>query len=349
MFYHNNINIKKQKFSTSYSAIDDTSSLYVNVSKYFFTSRSDNESILEYVSRGNNMFISSEYIDPGLLDTLGVKMPGNAGFRRSFLPDLRYTSVLVHPDIYRDSSLFTYFYVPFDNHFVSFDSSVTRVLGRNESGEPNFLLIFYGSGRIYLHCEPRAFSNYFLLQKDNYKYMQHAFSFMPSVPEHVYWDDYYNKKNKPSVKGNKSGLAVLSQYPAMSRAFWLLLLLLILYVLFEGKRRQRIVPVITPGLNTTVAFTETVGMLYLQKKDNRNIADKMITYFLEHIRNHYFLNTSQLDDSFFESLSRKANVSKPGVEKLFSTIHSIQQEADVQDEKLLLLNQQIEQFYKNKL
>jgi hypothetical protein len=68
--------------------------------------------------------------------------------------------------------------------------------------------------------------------------------------------------------------------------------------LFDSKRRQRIIKPLQPNINTSVAFTETVGRLYLQKKDNRNIADKMITYFLEHIRNQYFLNTNQLNDEF---------------------------------------------------
>ncbi|MFN8247216.1 MAG: hypothetical protein U0T56_12660 [Ferruginibacter sp.] len=42
-----------------------------------------------------------------------------------------------------------------------------------------------------------------------------------------------------------------------------------------------------------MAFTETIARLYLQKKDNKNIADKMIMYFNEFIRTHYFLPVNQ--------------------------------------------------------
>jgi hypothetical protein len=119
--------------------------------------------------------------------------------------------------------------------------------------------------------------------------------------------------------------------------------------LFGGRRRQRIIATITPNTNSTLAFTETISRLYLQKKDNRNIADKLITYLMEHIRNHYFLNTSHINDEFMITLSRKSNNSKAGTEQLFKSINTIHQSMEVSDQQLLLLNLQIEKFYKNKL
>ena len=101
--------------------------------------------------------------------------------------------------------------------------------------------------------------------------------------------------------------------------------------------------------NTTVAFTETVGHLYLQKKDNRNIADKMIMYFMEHIRKQYYLNTSQVNDDFITTLSRKSNVPKEITEDLFRSINLVHNSFEITDQQLLLLNQQIDIFYKNNI
>jgi len=112
---------------------------------------------------------------------------------------------------------------------------------------------------------------------------------------------------------------------------------------------QRVVEAAEPNNNTTVAFTETIGRLYLQKKDNRNIADKQITYLLEHIRNQYYLNTSQVNDEFIAALSRKTNASKEGMDKLFQMIHTIQQSEEISDDQLLELNSQVENFFKSKL
>jgi hypothetical protein len=346
LYYHNSVRDITVKFENTWHEISDTASVYINISRNLFLSKGDLSAMLGYVYNGNSLFIASDNIDQQLLDTLGCKITGP--FPRQFVSEMRYTSVAVSPRLYEDSSAFRYFYLPFFSHFTKMDSVNSRVLGSNRAGA-NYLLVFYGKGRFYLHLEPRALSNYFLLQKNNYRYLQQVFAFTPAIPEHVYWDDYYNKRNYRRSGQERSSFGVLMQYPAMAWAFWLLLILSALYILFGGKRRQRIVPAIPGNVNTTVTFTETIGRLYLQKKDNRNIADKLITYFLEHIRNQYFLNTSHVNDDFIATLSRKSNNSAGGTQKLFGSIHDIQQSYEVTDEDLLLLNRQIESFYKYKL
>jgi hypothetical protein len=119
-------------------------------------------------------------------------------------------------------------------------------------------------------------------------------------------------------------------------------------VLFNIKRRQRIINEIKPNVNTTMVFTETVGRLYFQKKDNKNIAEKTITYLYEHIRNKYFMNTSTVNQEFVETLSRKSGTDIAVTKKLFDTINEVQSQEQLADVELLLLNEQIENFYKNR-
>src|SRR5438045_9595527 len=110
--------------------------------------------------------------------------------------------------------------------------------------------------------------------------------------------------------------------------------------------KQRIINEIQPNINNTVNFTETVGMLYLQKKNNKNISEKMITYFYEHIRNKYFLNMSQVNKDFINTLSAKSGVSIELTQKLFNTIDHVQAQENVSDPELLSLNELIQNFYK---
>jgi hypothetical protein len=310
-----------------------------------YLSEAAQKAMLNYVSNGNTLFISSENIDSTLLDSLGCKEVQSFG-KSDYLENMRYTAVRLDSAAYYNIVPYTYYYYPFFNHFIQYDSTVTNVLGTNEIGKANFVEIFYGRGRVYLHCEPRALSNYFLLQKQNYLYLQNLFTFINRTPEHIYWDDYYNKRNRPSAKDSKNAFQLLLQYPATAGAFWIVLCLLLLYILFGGKRRQRIVEAIQPNVNTTVAFTETIGRLYLQKKDNRNIAAKMIMYFQEHIRKQYFLNTSHVNDDFITTLSRKSDVPKEITAGLFKLISELQEAPEISDEQLLFLNRQIDIFYK---
>ena len=113
------------------------------------------------------------------------------------------------------------------------------------------------------------------------------------------------------------------------------------------KRKQRVINIVKPNANTTVTFTETVGRLYLQKKNNSHIAEKMITYFYEHVRKKYFIGTAIINDEFINSLSGKSGVSKEKTQQLFSLIERIQSDENVDDTELLLLNTEIENFYKN--
>jgi hypothetical protein len=124
---------------------------------------------------------------------------------------------------------------------------------------------------------------------------------------------------------------------------------MLVYVFFEIKRRQRIIPVITPLRNSTLDFIKTVATVYLQQKDNNSIALKKIAYFLEFIRSRYFLPTTIVDENFIEQLSRKSGVQKDEVNKLFDMVADVQLSPRVSDNQLLMLNHNIDQFYKQVL
>lgn len=357
LFYRNDVRVKRVAVDKSLDDFNDTSSLFISISRHFYLRSTERNAMLSYVSRGNNAFISSRDFDSSFLKEMGISISDSLS---NFFPDLmnmKHTGTSLTAPYFSGNVLYNYYYNPVWSSFnAQPGTDHMRVLGNNEKGQPNFVVLFHGKGRFYLHCEPRLFSNYFLLQDKNYKYLQEVFSLMPPVPDNVYWDDYYNKRdyqpkeadNDKADDGSRSGLSVLFKYPSLTWAFWLILLLIVLYLLFGGKRRQRIIKPIVQTENTSVAFTETVGRLYLQKKDNRNIADKMIMYLLEHIRNQYFLSTTNLTEDFTAMLSRKSNLPYEEVQRLMATINRVQRMDVVDDTTLLSLNQQIENFYKNK-
>jgi hypothetical protein len=247
-----------------------------------------------------------------------------------------------------------YYYYPFLNSLSDYDTAFARVLGVNEKNDPNYIILFSGKGRLYLHVAPRIFSNYFLLSGDNHKYLENVISYLRCDPKNIYWDEYYKNTNPNRRKNNNgkdddsfSSLSVIRQHPPLLWAFWLGIIGLLLFILFNAKRKQRIIDVVKPNVNTTVNFTETVGRLYLQKKNNYHIAEKMITYFYEHIRNKYFISTSSINDEFINSLAGKSGASVETTRRLFTLIERIRRGENVDDEALILLNNEIENFYKN--
>jgi hypothetical protein len=347
-FVNNSVETQNEKLSNAFTYANYKKAVYINVSKNFFLDDNDANALIMFIENGNTAFIAAENIDTLFLNKIGIATANPKNELDGFVEAMEHTTIKVDPALYKKDlpTQYSFFYNKFDNHFDTLNTNVAGILGINDDGMPNFVVSRLGKGRVYVHCEPRAFSNYFLLQKNNIKYIEQTFAFMPQKPSSIIWDDYYHKRNTRVDKNSASGLRVLFKYPAMKWAFLLLVSILLLYLLVGSKRKQRIVPILPKADNTTMLFTETVARLYLQEKDNRNIADKMVTYFFEHIRNQYYLSTNVLNEDFLISLSKKSGTILEDTKKLFASIENVQQTNQVTDDQLLQLNHLIEKFYK---
>jgi hypothetical protein len=339
-----NIEIGKKPFEENYSWHYDTASVYINISNKYLASERDAESLLEFVYKGNTAFITANYFDDSLMNRLYCTQ--NYTYDYFNIENIKQTSVAFTDELILNKDSFSYFYLPFENKFDSLNSSYARVMGKNINGEINMFMFLWGKGRFYFHCEPKAFSNYFLLSNNNHNYFQQTLQMLPSEPQNIYWDNYYTNKNYSGKNNSKSSLSEILKHPPLKAAFWLSIILLLLFLLFGMKRRQRVIPIIKPTENTSIAFAEAIAGLYLNKKDNKIIADKIITYFNEQIRNKFFIQIQVNDSSYADVLSRKSGVPYDQTLKLSNTILSINASEKVSDEELLNLNSQIEQFFK---
>lgn len=340
---------KKTDFKDTWENISDTNALYVCMAPRLFVNSDDVSAMMDFVEEGNTLFIAAGQVDALLMDKLGCSQVYSSPAVEQLVGKMKTTWVSA---AFEPGSKYGYYYYPFETYFTDITSDDIRVMGYNEKHQPNFIVYFRGRGKLFLQCDPRAYSNYFLLKENNYAYLKNSFAFASMQPQHIYWDDHYYKlssrnNDEDDNNNDQSSLSEIMKYPPLKAAFWLSLLLLLLYILFGGKRVQRIIKPIKPNENTTVTFTETIGRLYLQKKDNKNIADKMITYFNEYIRNTYFLNTNHINDDFITVLSRKSGVERGRVDTLYRSIVATQGSDVVSDYQLLSLQEQVQQFYKH--
>ncbi len=139
---------------------------------------------------------------------------------------------------------------------------------------------------------------------------------------------------------------MLFQYDSLRWAYCISIFSLLVFVLFEVKRRQRVIPVIDRLKNTTVEFVQVVGSVYYQQRDNTDIAEKKVTYLLEYIRSKYRLKTLELDQAFKDSLITIAGASADLVDELLQEISYLKAGNKVSDQQLIRLNKLIEEFYK---
>lgn len=348
LFDNGFLTVTNKPFNDLKYTLDYNKTVYIIVSKSVFLSRRDVESMMNYVSSGNTLFISAEYIDRKLVDTLEAELDFDIS---SLFPVDEFT--ILKKDTWLSLSQkkgdtekkYGIFFVPFVNRFSDFDSTATQVLGYNEGNDANFISIDHGQGKFVLHTAPAAFSNYFLLTGNNKEYLENVFSYFDYSTSYVYWDNYYRLRIRDDNK-SFSIVEFLQKHPSLFYAFMMVIAALLLFVAFGGKRRQRIMPEKNPNVNTTVSYTETIGRLYLQKKDNRNIALKMFTYFLEHVRNHYYLNTTLLNNEFAGSLSRKSGVPEAKVKQLLQLMDDTERSDNISDIRLLELHNLLQEYHK---
>jgi len=98
--------------------------------------------------------------------------------------------------------------------------------------------------------------------------------------------------------------------------------------------------------NDSLEFVKTIGRLYHEKRDNKNLAKKMAAYFLEHVRNRYKISTTRLDDEFVKSLQRKTGQPEKNIGEIIFFINSIDEEDEITDQQLADFHKKLEEFYK---
>lgn len=336
-----------------------TGNVYCVMAQQFYTNNDDIDAISDFVSNGNTLFVAANYFDTGFLNKFHLTIRGDVPitFQLAYHMDMQQTGVKMVDSLQFNTTLYSYYFFPLSIELTRDDHFSSKIIAENETGKPSGLVFSHGNGRIIVVTNAAALTNYFLLTGINYKYIQNLLAYTPEKENSLKGDDnknisttgitldtYYNTLDEPT--DSDGAFSQLLKKPALKWAFCLLLLLAALWIYNGLIRRQRIIEVIKPNTNSSVEFAETVARLYLLKKDNKNIALKMITYFLEQVRNKYYLNTANLNREFAEALTAKTGQPIERSETLLLTIANINAQDSIGDHALLDLNTQLKRFLK---
>ncbi len=309
---------------------------YIILSPVFSPSKNDVEEMRNYVRQGNYVLIAAANFSKPFLDTFKLKI----GTRISLINKDSTSLNFVNTSL-KEKNNYTFLSSTIDEYFTKVDTSATTILGINDRKQPNYIKVNYGTGAFFIHTAPVSFSNYFMLYQNNASYTAKALSYIPKNVQLIRWDEYY----KPGNTGPETPLRFFLQNEYLKWALRLALLGLLIYIVFEMKRKQRVIPTILPARNSTLDFVTTVSNVYFNQRDNHGIADKKINYFMDYIRHRFFLPTTDLDPHFEEQLVRKSGVNKTQVAQLLQLIKKAKQ-GSCNDQLLIELDTQIDHFYK---
>ncbi|MDY0903860.1 DUF4350 domain-containing protein [Pedobacter sp. CFBP9032] len=307
-------------------------SAYLIVAQKVDLAKHDFEQLKRYIQAGNNVFIAS--YDFGKLEKMlkfntASSMSGNGSA-------LNFTN----PNLKTDAS-YGFKRGIGSQYFTALDLKRVTVLGINSSNQPNFIRYNLGKGSLYLLAEPGFYTNFVLLDKYGAEYAGKTLSYLQNSKT-IILDEYFSAQKNETT----DVLRVFFAHPELKWAYYLTIFSLIIFVLYEIKRKQRIIPTVDPMTNSSVEFVNVVGSVYYHERNNQDIAMKKINYFLEHLRSRYYVKTNEIDPNFSQLLMEKTGINEPSAKTLTRYIMQIPTMASVSDHELIILNDSIEQFYK---
>ena len=206
----------------------------------------------------------------------------------------------------------------------------------------NFIQVPFGKGNFYLHSEPLILTNYYLLKPEGHKYVENVFSYLPNNKT-IWFTENYNKKRE-----SQSPLRFILQNDNLRHAWQLLLVGLLLFALFNIRRKQRIVPIIEPLKNKSVEFVKSIGNLYLQEGTPHDMASKKIQYFLNKVRLDLMIDTQHLDDNFIKKLHLKTGKNIELIQEAVDLINKTQnQHSGIKHSDLAKINEVLDKILKS--
>ncbi len=358
---------------------------YIFVGEGMFMKTEEINHILKFVSKGNNAFIASKSLpyDMSFLLYYQECYDYENGEQIYWNDYDSFEDTLVKPNLkhnqLRQNRLryvfendyitqeYRWHYIP-NEYFCENDMGFTSLgtLSDSRVGEYNyFSMINYAEegdkgGQVYLLTTPIMLTNYFLTNKSKLDFASKWFSHLEEGD--IYWDDYsrvteeFSRRANQFRSNNREDMTLSSESPLkyilqdryLSAAWYTLVGMAILYLMFRAKRRQRIIPVMKQNANTSLEFISTIGALYYNKKNNRNLCEQKMKMFKYFMFQRYGITVSHtLSDKFIKKAAKLSGVPEQKYQDLAKLYKNIISGVYITDNTTIHFHQLLEDIYKN--
>ena len=319
------------------------SSNLIIINNHFDPDEEDIDKLIDILNNGNKLFLSAGSLSDTISNLFGIKIRQHFGAGKIFTDSASFNlanrKLRTHLGYWYKKGIT-------NNTFQSYDTLRTTVLGFNNKGKTNFVRVKHGKGEAFININPQTFTNFHLLKNDNYEYAFKCLSYLPN--QATIWDEHYKYKylsGQRETGGQRSILSFILDRTPLRLAWYVLLIGILIFFLFQSARRQRVIPIVKPPVNSTVNFIETIGRLYFSRKNHLDIAQKRFKYLQEFIRTKYYLNTSEMSDDLYQQLADKSSIPIRAIKQLFDLGFNLSKMKQISEEDLEQFNRRIEFFY----
>lgn len=296
----------------------------------------EGEKLIQIASAGDQVLIISPELGDGLAEKLNITIYDDFYFSDS-LEVYQFRNPRDSQKVFTNVQYFQNLTVD-----ILDTSGSIKILGIKNKYEPFFIKKDIGKGTIYWVNAIDFFTNRAVLDSVDTEFSSIVLSYLD--PEKVpVWDNYYSGYN-PNSKSQKP-LGTILSIPPLKRTFYILIILGICYIIFEGRRKQRNIPLIEAPKNTSVEFAETVGVLYFNQGDHRDLALKLFNYFTYLCRSKLKIRFDEnRPEDFVNELSLSTNYKKERIKFIVDKYFQIKRNNQMDSFDLELFYKSIENF-----
>ena len=332
--FKDGIKVSSKTFYELKDSLKANDNLFV-LAQQFEPGKEDINAMLAFAEKGHTIFLSAESFGTKLKDTLRVDEDNNFTRFMSFNESDSIYLEFTNPALQTDEK-FYFRSINLRHSFTKYVIDSASVFVKGENNDVFTLRIPWGKGNIFLNSTPALFTNIYALQ-DNHKFIASSLSPLPDT--RLVWLENYQVGTRELA----TPLRFILTHEPLAWAYYLIIFSILLFMIFEAKRKQRPIPVIPPLTNSSLEFAGTIGNLYYQRGDHKNIAEKRIHFFFDYVRTHFYLQGHEPD--FISRLSAKSAKPEQQVRSLIVTIQSCIQAKSISVNELSDLNKKIEEFY----
>jgi len=302
-------------------------------------SKTDLKTLFHFMEMGNTIFIAADEFRG--LDTFHIRTtPRSYQFFTNIDTLLKRSGADLKMKAKNKKDVYKYPNLCTDSYFTNYDSTKFSSCSVNQDSNSVLIKATIGEGKLILMSMPDVFTNYFVVNHPNRPYDYSVLSYATQNTNGLIWDEYYKTFNVQSG----SFFKLILDSDALYAAYILMLITLIIYMISDGRRRQRAIPVLEPVTNTTLEFVNVVSHVYFNSENHKFIADERVKYFYETIRKRFNVSTTEINELFMESISELSGYDTKLVRQLLMYCERLRKLETASEYDLIELNRQITNF-----
>ena len=345
------LNLKKPSYENDVIVEEDSNAVLAIVSPHFLPTVNETTLLQNYVSAGNNVYISAFNIAPNFIDSL-IYPAESTTFFDNYPPipydkDSMDINWLYYNESYTlDSTVrfsypgvqaATYYQNPFD---LDSSDQVYQIAYDGDSSS-SLVQVPYGNGSFYIQLRPISMANYFLLHKNNYRYLNTIFKELGLDKRKVIWDSFYKTRknvveNEDEDEPEDSYLwDLIKKNKPLRWSVFTFFASILLFLLLYSRRMQAPMRIIPDVKNSSVEFSTAISGLYWINQDHKNIAEKIILQVYDYLTVNYKIYPREFNASNLKKIAQKTDKPEREISQMLDQIEEISGAESINKQRLI--------------